>query len=103
LVAQYKKINTENPADKEEILKQLDKELSEQIILDQKKMVLFEGKTGEKEAKESFERLDKNDKYNKKIELIKKTNGEVTHFVIKRTKKQLEEIERAERAYEATH
>ncbi|MFA7298701.1 MAG: hypothetical protein WC010_03595 [Candidatus Absconditabacterales bacterium] len=103
LVAQYKKINTENSIDKEEILKQLDKELSEQIILDQKKMILFEGKTAEEETKLSFERLDKNNKYNKKIELIKKTNGEVTHFVIKRTEAQIKELERAERAYEALH
>ena len=63
----------------------------------------FEGKTAEEEAKASFERLDKNDKYNKKIELIKKTKGEVTHFIIKRTKEQLEELERAEKAYEALH
>jgi hypothetical protein len=63
----------------------------------------FEGKTAEEEAKNAFERLEKNDKYNKKIELIKKTDGEATHFIIKRTKKQLEELERAERAYEETY
>lgn len=109
LIAQYKKINTEKPAGYEEMLKALDKELAEQIILDQNKMIEFsskenfEGKTAEEEAKTSFERLNKDKKYEKKIELIKKINGEETHFVIKRTKKQLEEIERAERAYEQLH
>jgi len=63
----------------------------------------FEGKTVEEEAKVSFERLSKKEKYEKKIELIKKTNGEVTHFVIKRTEAQIKELERAERAYEAFH
>ncbi|MCX6824515.1 MAG: hypothetical protein NT085_05320 [candidate division SR1 bacterium] len=82
------------------------RDLAEQIILDQNKMIefssteQFDGKTAEEEAKASFERLDKNDKYNKKIELIKKINGQESHFIIKRTKKQLEELERAERAYE---
>ncbi|MEI6774269.1 MAG: hypothetical protein WCL18_05800 [bacterium] len=83
--------------------------MTEQIILDQGKMIefssteQFDGKTAEEEAKASFERLDKNEKYTKKIELIKKTNGEVSHFIIKRTKKQLDELERAERAYDAIH
>ena len=109
IVDQYKKIHTQNPTDKEILLKQLDKELTEQIILDQGKMIefssteQFDGKTAEEEAKASFERLDKNEKYTKKIELIKKTNGEVSHFIIKRTKKQLDELERAERAYDAIH
>ena len=85
------------------------RDLAEQIILDQNKMIefssteQFDGKTAEEESKNSFERLTKDDKYNKKIELIKKTNGEVTYFVIKRTQKQLEELERAEKAYEALH
>jgi hypothetical protein len=79
------------------------RDFAEQIILDQNKMVLFEGKRAEEEAKASFERLDKNDKYNKKIELIKKTNGETSHFIINRTKEQLEEIERAEKVYETLH
>lgn len=107
LVAQYKKLNTEKPAGFEDALKILDKELAEQIILDQNKMIEFsstenfDGKTAEQEAKSSFERLEKNEKYTKKIELIKKKNGEETLFVIKRTKKQLEEIERAEKAFAA--
>jgi len=85
------------------------RDLAEQIILDQNKMIefssteQFDGKTAEEEAKASFERLYKNSKYNKKIELIKKINGNESHFIIKRTKKQLEELERAEKAYEALH
>lgn len=109
LIAQYKKFNTEKPAGYEEILKVLDKDLAEQIILDQNKMIefssteKFEWKTAEEEAKASFERLNKDKKYEKKIELIKKKDGKEMHFVIKRTKKQLEEIERAEKAYELLH
>lgn len=96
-------------AGNEELLKKLDKELSEEIILDYGKMIEFsstenfEEKTTEEEARSSFERLDKNEKYNKKIELIKKTDGEESHFVIKRTEAQLKEIERAEKAYETIH
>jgi len=63
----------------------------------------FEGKTAEQEARSSFERLNKDAKYGKKIELIKKTDGEESHFVIKRTEAQLKELERAEKAYEALH
>ena len=63
----------------------------------------FEGNTAEQEAKASFERLNKSEKHNKKIELIKKTDGEESHFVIKWTEAQLKEIERAEKAYEAAH
>ncbi len=109
LIAQYKKLNTEKPVGYEEMLKALDKELAEQIILDQNKMIEFsskenfEGKTVEEEAKTSFERLNKDKKYEKKIELIKKTKGEETHFIIKRTEKQLEELARAEKAYEQLH
>ena len=98
-----------NAAGNEEALKQLDKELAEEIVLDYGNMIefssteTFEGKTAEQEAKNSFERLNKNAKYEKKIELIKKTDWEITHFVIKRTEAQIKELERAERAYEALH
>ena len=96
-----------NAGSNEEALKQLDKEFAEEIVLDYGNMIefssteTFEGKTAEEEAKHSFERLNKKDKYKKNIELIKKTNGEITHFVIKRTEAQIKELERAEKAYEA--
>ncbi len=104
-VAKYK-----NAAGNEAALKQLDQELAEEIILDYGNMIefssaeKFEDKTAEEEAKASFERLGKDKKYEKKIELIKKTDGEESHFVIKRTEAQIKELERAEKAYEeATH
>jgi len=98
-----------NAVGNEETLKQLDKEFAEEIVLDYGNMIefssteKFENKTAEEEAKASFERLEKNEKYTKKIELIKKTHGETTHFIIKRTEVQIKELERAERAYERLH
>ncbi len=96
--------------DQEKIIQQLNKELTEELILQANKMIEFsttedyEWKTAERETKESFERLEKDEKkYGGKIELIKKTNWEETHFIIKRTKKQIDEIARIETAYEETH
>jgi len=98
-----------NAAGNEDTLKQLDKELAEEIILDYGDMIefssteKFKDKTAEEEAKASFERLGKDKKYERKIELVKKIDGEETHFVIKRTEAQIKELERADRAYEALH
>lgn len=112
LVAKYKDIDAGTISfdglSKEDMIKEIDKELAEQIILNKNKMIEFSSTEIEKEkledeAKKSFERLEKNKKYQKKIELIKKTNGEETLFVIKRTKKQLEEIARIEKAYDESH
>jgi hypothetical protein len=69
-----------NAKGNEEALKQLDKEFAEEIVLDYGNMIefssteTFEGKTAEEEARNSFERLSKKEKYKKNIELIKKTN-----------------------------
>lgn len=111
MTEKYKEIVKLSVTDPDRKNKQIErcKELAEQMILDQNKMIefssteQFDGKTAEQEAKKSFERLGKNKKYSKKIELIKKKDGKEMHFVIKRTKKQLEEIERAEKAYELLH
>jgi hypothetical protein len=112
LVAKYKEIQAGTLSfdgmSKEDMIKEVDKELAEQITLNKNKMIEFSSTEIEKtvleeEAKKSFKRLEKNKTYKEKIELIKKRNGDETLFVIKRTKKQLDEIARIEKAYEEVH
>ncbi len=52
------------------------------------------GKTAQEEAKDCYARLDKMERFHDKIELIKKLSKNESFFVIKRTKQQLDKIER---------
>jgi len=100
ILQQYKEIN-QSTTDKEIKLKKLDKQLAEQVILNSGNMIEFSsketyesGKTAEEEARDCYERLNKIERFNDKIELIKKILKEESFFVIKRTKKQLDKIEK---------
>ena len=99
ILEEYKKIISEQPADKEKRLAKLDTILVERMILDSGNMIEFkstdnfDAKTAKEESKITYDELNKIKQYTGKIDLVSKKDKQgKDYFVIKRTEKQLKKI-----------
>lgn len=103
ILDEYKKQIQEKPEGFEKTLHQLDTQLGEQIILDNKCAIEFkstdnfiDNKNAETESKAAYEWLNKLETYENKIERLTKKINNVDYFIIKWTEEELENIKKIE-------
>lgn len=96
-VGKYKELQDKTPPAQEAEFEKLDKQLAEELILDNRLSIEFKTENGisnRKESLSSYKRLNKNVKYQDKIERIQIGKRWEPVYIIKRTEEQLKRIEK---------